>query len=159
MLIILFGLAGSGKNYVGEILASEFGYFYWDADQAMPNEMREAIHQRANFTQTMRDNLTNIIIKHIADFKIKYSKIAISQALYKEQNRNQLLSVYPEAKLIEVKANLKNRIAHLKQRNDEIDQGYAEKISHNFEKPTISHGIVTNNSDRIAIINQLKKIV
>jgi len=159
MLIILFGLAGSGKNYVGEILGSEFDYFYWDADQAMPNEMREAIHQRDNFTQEMRDNLTTIIIEYIANFKTQHSKIVVSQALYKEKNRNQLLSVYPEAKLIEVKANLENRIAYLKQRNDEIDQAYAEKIYQNFEEPIILHGIVTNNSDRIAIINQLKKII
>ena len=38
-LIILFGLAGSGKNYVGEILQKHFNYYFWDGDTLLTKEM------------------------------------------------------------------------------------------------------------------------
>jgi gluconokinase len=46
MLLILFGLPGSGKNFVGRILQEDFGFLFHDADDDLPDEMREAIQSQ-----------------------------------------------------------------------------------------------------------------
>ena len=40
MLIILFGLSGSGKNFVGNVLVKHFGFYFWDTDDALLDEMK-----------------------------------------------------------------------------------------------------------------------
>lgn len=159
MLIILFGLAGAGKNYVGEILADQFGYYHWDADEAIPQEMRETIAQKKIITQAMRDQFTATIISKITELRKYHQKIVISQALYKEKNRKELYEAHPESKFIQITANIDTITARLKKRNDWVDEEYAKKISENFEEPSLLYATITNESNRAAIIEQLKKII
>lgn len=44
MLLILFGLPGCGKNYVGEILQSSFGFYFYDGDDALTDDMRDCLN-------------------------------------------------------------------------------------------------------------------
>jgi shikimate kinase len=46
LLIILFGLSGSGKNYVGRILRDDFGFLFYDADTDLTPEMQDAIKRQ-----------------------------------------------------------------------------------------------------------------
>lgn len=156
MLLILFGLSGAGKNFVGEILANEFDYHYWDADTEMPQKMQEHVLKRNLFTQNMRDEFTKIIIDKIAKLERQYKKIVISQALYQERNRYQIVSAYSHAKLIHIKATTKNIFYRLQQRNDWIDHIYAEKISHFFENPKHPDTVVVNDSNATEVISQLQ---
>lgn len=159
MLLILIGLSGSGKNFVGEILAKEFNFHYWDADTDIPQNMREQILKKEDISQIMRDEFTEIIIKKIAKLKKQYPKLAVSQALYKEINRRQIALHHPEAKFIHVISAKKNINDRLKQRNDWVDEVYAEKIRTQFENPSRIDGIVMNNSDVFAIISQLQSLL
>src|SRR3989338_52516 len=104
MLIILFGLSGSGKNFVGEILAIEFHFHYWDAHSALPVDMREAIVNRQFFTQAMRDRFTALVIQKIFALQSQHQHLVVSLALYKEQNRIQLCSLFKEAAFIRIQA-------------------------------------------------------
>jgi len=159
VLLILFGLSCSGKNFVGEILAREFNYYHWDADLDMPESMREQILKKEFFTQDMRDHFTKIIINKIAELKNYHSNLVVTQALYKEKNREQIALAYPEAKFIQIKATQENIMRRLQQRNDWIDQMYAKKISLNFEPPQQIDAVILNNSDAAAVILQLAKIL
>ncbi len=157
MLIILFGLSGSGKNFVGEILAEHFNYHFLDADTALPQDMRNAIEKKESFTQAMRDNFTHIIIKNVSELQAKHENIVIAQAFYKETNRDQIRRAFPNSKLIYIKADQSHIIERLKKRNDTIDVEYANKISRNFEEPSsFLQDVIENNEDKEAVIEKLK---
>jgi gluconokinase len=159
MLLILFGLSGAGKNFVGEILANKFDYYYWDADTEMPPTIQEQILKRNLLTQDMRDEFTRIIIDKIAELEKQYPKIAISQALYQEKNRYQIVSKYSHAKLIHIKATQQNMLYRLQQRNNWVDQSYAEKISLFFESPQQLDAVITNDEGSAEIIWQFQNFL
>lgn len=159
MIIILFGLSGAGKNFVGELLQNEFGYYYWDADQALSEEMQQHITQKKAFTQSMRDELVHIVINKIAQLKPLYPNVVISQALYKEQNRAQLQKAYPDIKMFYVQANSDLITQRLMKRNGLVNVHYAKKIAVNFEIPQQPDAIIRNNGDAAAIIDQLKFLI
>jgi gluconate kinase len=156
MLLILFGLSGAGKNFVGEILAKEFDYYFWDADKDLPEAMRVKILKKELFTQDMRDELTDIMKDRIANLKNQYPNLVIAQALYKKKNRQQIVSHFPETRFIWIKATQENIHHRLHQRNNSIDLAYAEKLSLHFEPPDNPDAIIVNDSDRTAVISQLQ---
>jgi gluconokinase len=155
MLSILFGLSGSGKNFVGEILARDFGYYFWDADTVLLPEMRECIKQKKPFTQTMRDDFTRSIINKVTELKNQHPKLAIAQALYKEKNRQEILAAFPDAQLVWIKSTPEKIVERLTKRNASIDIEYAQQISRYFEATKLPHLEIVNTSDEQAIINQL----
>src|SRR6185312_6308619 len=159
MLLILFGLSGSGKNFVGEIIAKQFDYYHWDADLALTSAMKEQIPKQELFTQKMRDDFTQLLMAKIIILRQQHKNIVISQALYKEKNRQQIALTYPEAKFIYITATQENIIARLKQRKNFVDEAYAEIMSHEFEVPEKADAIILNNTDTAAIVCQLKHIV
>ncbi|MDR3478016.1 MAG: shikimate kinase [Gammaproteobacteria bacterium] len=158
MLIVIFGLSGSGKNFVSHILANHFGFYFYDADQLLPQTVLNAIQNKQLFTQSMRDDLTLLIIKKITDLKKKHPNLVIAQGLYKNKNRTELLSALPDAKLIWVEATPENISARLISRRDDVDEPYANKLSTNFEKPTHPYVSVKNNADESSIILQLLEL-
>lgn len=158
MLIILFGLAGSGKNYVGDILANHYNYYFWDADAALPPEMKQCIKEKKVFTQDMRDQFTAAMIEKIRTLQLEHKDLVIAQALYKEKNRNQLLTALNDAILIQIVANPEIIHQRLVKRFDEVDPSYADKISQGFEQPSASIKMIYNNSDQEHILKQLDQL-
>jgi gluconokinase len=156
MLIILFGLSGAGKNFVGDILSKQFNYHFWDADIALPANMIKAIERQESFTQEMRDNFTNIVIQEISKLKTKYPNIVVAQALYKNKNREQIRAAFPETKLLYIQADLEQIIARLSKRNNKVDIKYAKKISLNFENPDSTQELIENNKNEAEVIEQLE---
>jgi gluconokinase len=159
MLLILFGLSGSGKNFVGDILAKEFNYFFWDADTILSPEMRDCIKNKTSFTQAMRDNFTKAIIQNISQLQTQQANLVVAQAFYKESNRQQLLTAFPTAQLIQIKAEPSIIATRLQKNSNSINLDYAEKIKVNFEETALPHQIIINNSDSAAIVEQLKQII
>ena len=156
MQIILFGLSGAGKNFVGEILAKYFPFYFWDADKDLPQNMQDCITQKKFFTQEMRDEFTQSIIKKMTNLTEQYDNLAVAQAFYKEKNRLQLQMSWPDAKWIYVKSHPKNILARLQTRGLGVSADYAEKISINFEEPQLPHLTLNNDSDESSIIQQLE---
>jgi gluconate kinase len=158
MLAVIFGLSASGKNFVSTILADRFDFYFCDADQLLPPTVINTIHNKQSFTQEMRDDITFIIIEKIAELKKIHSNIVIAQGLYKNKNRVEILSAYPDAKFIYVEATPENITARLTSRQNDIDEPYALKISANFEKPTHPYFLIKNNTDESAVISQLLEL-
>lgn len=158
-LIILFGLAGVGKSFVGQLLKNKFDYYFWDADDSLPKEMRDCIRARQPFTQSMRDDFAKITIQKITDLSVKHKNLVISQALYKEKNRLEIQTRFPKALFIHVQAPLSVILQRLQQRQDDVDEEYAKKIALNFEEPLLSHHMLINNADESDIVSQLKMIL
>ncbi|AIF80974.1 hypothetical protein I862_02055 [endosymbiont of Acanthamoeba sp. UWC8] len=86
MIIFLFGLAGAGKSYAGEVISKHLKYKFIDADNWLPAPMLEAITSKQPFTQEMRDGFTEIIIQNTQNMiNNKDEGLVITQALYKEK--------------------------------------------------------------------------
>ena len=156
MIIILFGLSGTGKNFIGNLFASHFDFHFWDADEALTDEMRKAIANKKLFTQTMRDKLTGIMITYIQQLTTRYPDIVIAQALYKEKNRLQLQQAFPDAQFYWVKTDNSIIIQRKTSPAAVVDIEYANRMASNFEEPKLPHRVLINNDDKVSIINQLK---
>lgn len=159
MLFILFGLAGSGKNYVGNILKNHFNFYFFDGDQLLTEEMQQYLREKKLFTDKIRHDLAEIMIAKINLLKKDHPNIVFAQALYKEKNRLQIKQHFPDAHFILIEAHEKNIIARLCKREDWIDADFAEKMRVHFDAPTLPHHKINNNQDEKSIIEQFEKIL
>lgn len=155
MLLILFGLAGVGKNFVGQLIAKHGSYYFYDGDDLLSKEMQEYIQLKKPFAQTMRDEFTNRMIDKIKALQKTHPNIVFAQALFKEKNRKQLLEAFPQAQLILVSSTPEMITSRLKKRNNWIDEEYAKKLQKEFDSPTLPHKEIKNNKGEIEIIQQL----
>lgn len=158
MLVILFGLSGAGKNFVAHVLESEFNVFHWDADELLTQDMLSCIRNHELFTQAMRDNYFKLVLEKINVLCLEHEHLVVTQAFYKDKNRNIILSKHPDSLFIylSVKAALLEQ--RLRGRSNGVDSEYAQQISSSFEPPTHPHVVLDNNGDRESVIQQLMNI-
>jgi len=159
MIIILFGKAGSGKTFAGHLLAEFFDFYFWDSEAHFPDEIRDQIKEKKLFTQSMRDQITQQTIDAISKLHPHHPCLAIGNALLKEKNRLQLLTVFPDAIFIYIKADAQTIATRLKKRSQGIEPSYAININALFEEPQLSHFVIYNDSDKAEIIKQFKIII
>ncbi|MES2217163.1 MAG: AAA family ATPase [Pseudomonadota bacterium] len=162
MILILFGLSGSGKNYVGEILKNKFDFLFYDADEWLTTEMQTSISNKTPFTQAMRDAFCEVIIKKTQALQTEFpnKSIVISQALYKEVNRDQINKSFSDILFIEVQSSTDVILSRLRKRGNWVDENYAIQISKNFEDATLAHQVIINEQDGdYAITSQLQSIL
>ncbi len=161
MLIILFGLSGSGKNFVAEILEQDFGFEFFDADSILPQAMRDCIAQKKMFTQAMRDKFTTDIKNKITTLQSTGANenLVVTQALYKEKNRLEIQDAFPAAKFIHVQADVETIQTRLHKSHREVDPDYAKKISVNFESPQLTHITLINNTNKADVVKQLDELL
>lgn len=159
MLIILFGLSGSGKNFVGEALAKHFDFYFWDADDSLPNTMLDSIKDRKSFTQDMRNNMTQIVIRKLALLEMEYTDLVVAQGLYKEKNREEIMMAFPHAQFVWIQSSNENIAVRLKLRGGYIDGQYAELMKVNFEEPKLPCFVISNDKSETEVIAQLVQLI
>lgn len=154
-LIILFGLPGTGKTFVGKIFEKYFDYYFYDGDNDLTEEMKEAIKVQRVFTNQMRDVFFEKLIKSILNLKFKQKKLVVVQTFIKEKYRVELINKIPEAKFILVETKKSVREKHLMERIDyPLDLEYARIMEKNFDKPIINQLTIVNNVDGIEDIKK-----
>lgn len=158
MIVVMFGLAGAGKNYVGQLLEKQTNCYFWDADEAISEEMKHCIQKKIPFSQEIRDQYFNIVMERAQELHLEHENIIISQAFYKNKNREEFLTRFPKAIFIQVSASFETILHRLRERNDMIDAEYARKISINFEVPTHEYSLIDNEGGDINLLDQLRDI-
>lgn len=154
-LIVLFGLPGAGKTFVGNIFKKYFDYYFYDGDSDLTEEMKEAIKVQKVFTDKMRDVFFKRLIDKIQNLATKHKKLVVAQTFIKEKYRVNLINKIPETKFILVETKKSIREKRLIQRkNYPLDLEYARKMSLNFESPIINHLTIVNNIDGV---DEIKK--
>lgn len=154
MLMILFGLAGCGKNYAGKTIAQHFGYFFWDADDVLTEEMKTCIYQRKGFTKEMLDVYIGVMIERITALQKEHKNVIVAQALYNEMDRNKIYEQFRHAIFVHVKADLVTINRRLDKRNNWVDKNYAESFRSFFQTPQLPHETLVNDTDGANIITQ-----
>ncbi len=134
-LVFLFGLAGVGKSYVGRVVADRFGYTAYDLDRDLTPAMREAIAAHAQFTEEMRDDFFDVVVRRITELTAVHSRMVFMQGAYKERHRVEVRQAHPELQFVWIDAPLEILRQRLTARADAISADYASKIMSNFEPP------------------------
>lgn len=161
MLLLLCGLPGSGKNYVGNVFREEFGFFFYDADEDLPDLMKQTITQGLIPTDEMREAHYRQVIERLRGFCENHRNVVVANAFLKEKYRRLVLGQFLEAKLVLVRcepgileARLENRFSHL------VTGDYANKLQAIFEEPTMGHLTIENNQPgRDAIRRQITRMI
>ncbi len=147
-LIILFGLPGTGKTYVGKVFERYFDYYFYEGDKDLTEEMKVAIKVQKVFTDRMRDVFFDRLIKQIQKLAAKHKKLVAAQTFIKEKYRFNLLKKIPETKFVLIETKKSIREKRLAQRTDyPLDLKYARKMETNFEEPKINHLIIVNDKN------------
>lgn len=147
-LIILFGLPGTGKTYVGKVFEKYFNYYFYEGDNDLTPEMKEAIKVQRVFTDQMRDVFFERLISKIQDLGSKIQNLVVAQTFIKEKYRVDLLKKIPTAKFILIETKKEIREKRLMKRVDyPLNLEYARKMEANFDKPMINHLIIIDDED------------
>ncbi|MDO9028352.1 MAG: shikimate kinase [Candidatus Roizmanbacteria bacterium] len=154
-LIILFGLPGAGKTFVGNIFKKYFDYYFYEGDNDLTEEMKQAIKVQRVFTDQMRDIFFKKLTKSIQKLKSKHKKLVIAQTFIKERYRISFIKKIKETKFILIETKNSLREKRLARRTDyPLEMEYARKMSLNFEKPTVNHLTIVNNIDGVENIKK-----
>jgi gluconokinase len=118
MIIIIMGVAGSGKTTVGSLLASELGWSFYDADDFHSESNRTKMSQGVSLTDEDRANwllsLKDLVIQNIQ----QNTQAVLACSALKNSYRN-ILKVDERVKFIylqgtyeQIKTRLNNRVGH-----------------------------------------------
>lgn len=147
-IVVLFGLPGAGKTFVGKIFQNKFGYYLYDGDQDLSQEMIDRIHRQVEITDRQRDIFFDQIITKANVLKLTHTKIVIAQTFLKEKYRKSFSKNVPGSTFVLIHTTPAIRKARLGQRKDyPLDAEYAERICNNFEPPHIKHATIINDSE------------
>lgn len=157
-LVIFFGKTGAGKNCTAELFARKFGFYFYDADQDLTEEMKEAIAAGRIFTDAMRDRYFEVIIEKTRELLGSHSRIALAQGLFKNKQRRSLMRAFPFAEFIWVDA-VDNLIEErIVARNSRVTLEYARRINPLFEVPDFKCEKIINNGGFIDLENEVRKL-
>ncbi len=158
-ILILFGLPGVGKTFIGNLISEKFDYYFYDADKDLTKEIKSVIKRNKLVSDEMRDKYYVLVKNKLKIIQDKYDKIVVADAIPKEKYRRLLLDNFPDAVFIYVTADSKITKKRLTQRNHIVNTKYAEKVKLYFEEPKIHHGVLVNNSGRQDILKQLATLL
>ncbi|MDO8583518.1 MAG: AAA family ATPase [bacterium] len=161
MIIVLFGLPGAGKTYVGNILKENFSFFLHDGDNDLPKLMKQTLMSKKAINNTMRDEFFKKLIASVKKLSAKYNKLTITQTFIKEKYRLQFLQQFPETRFMLIASNADIRRERLKKRKVgfPLDSEYAKSMDKIFESPKINHTVLINEKDgKEELLRQLKKL-
>jgi len=159
-LLILFGLPGSGKTFAGKVFEKYFGYYFYDGDNDLTNEMKRAIKTQKVFTEAMRNVFFKKLINNIQKLKFEHKKIVVAQTFIKEKYRIDLINKISDTKFVLVKTKKSIREKRLANRTGyPLKMEYARKMSLNFDKPAINHLTIVNDIDGVEEIKKQIKLL
>jgi len=154
MIIIVFGLAASGKTYVGKILNKYFDFHHEDADHWLSMDMKQYIIEKKLFTLDMLESFTSNIIVNIELLREKHKNIVITQALYRSKNRKAIQEYFTSKdEIIFLQVDAADDIIYqrLINRKDWVFPEYAVSMRQFFE-PMDNVNILQNNQEGEATI-------
>jgi len=159
VFLYLFGLPAAGKNYVGQVLADEFGYTFYDGDLDLTDELRDAVRDGRPFTDAMRDRFYDTLVQRIAELRRDHADLAFCQATFKERHREQMAAAFPDVVFVLVAADEAVRLARLARGGNPVTVEYAQRIAAFFEPPTHAHFVIRNEGGREEVVGQLRRLL
>ncbi len=146
-LFVTFGLPGSGKSYAARCF-EDFGFFYHDGDDDLPDRMKAAIAASQPIDDVMRDEFFRRIIANTERHHTQHPRMVVAQTFIKEKYRLWFLERFPAAQFVLVEADAPIRERRLGHRHHQpLDADYARRMTTFFDPPRIPYSVMTNNTD------------
>lgn len=160
MLLVLFGLPGSGKSFIGKLLEKEYGFYHYEADKDIMPSIRALIRQNRPIPEVLREAHFEKVCTRIASLKPIHPNLVVTRTLTKEKDRKLILGHFLEAKFIWVQADLPLINSRLVKRKDHlVNEFYAASAIRLFEPPAIPCLILENNEKVEKLRYQLIRIL
>lgn len=163
MIVIIFGLAASGKTYIGKLLGNKTNFHHIDADAWLTNQMKNYVLEQKHFTLEMLDEFTQEIISNIEKLQESFQDIIISQALYRTVNRNAIMDYFTkknqEIIFIQVEVDDEVILKRLIARGDWVSPEYASSMKQYFQPMPEAFKLNNNNYSDEEIISQFNSII
>lgn len=154
----LFGLAGAGKSYVGDVISQANGWPVYHADVDITAEMKLALAEARPFTDTMRDAYFSQLLTHIKNRQQPGQPLIVTQGAYKQKHRDFLRLHLPLITFIWVDAPIDLIIARLEQRGQGIRAASAAALFKDFEPPQDGSFCLINDGDKSRILEQTQRV-
>lgn len=161
MIIILFGLPGAGKTYIGKLIHKHFNYSFYDGDHDVTDAIKAAIETKTPFTDAMRDEFFLKLFHSMERLQKQHQNLVVAQTFIKERYRLQALQRFPSARFILVKTKAHIREERLAGRIEmHLEKDYARQMVRNFDAPEIEHQIIHNDKQgEEELVQQLEQIL
>ncbi len=155
--LFLYGLAGSGKSYIGDLIAEMAGWRVYHADDDLTDEMYLALAECRPFTPAMRDRYFAIVVEKIRELQVRGGKLVVTQGVYKRRHRALLLHSLADMEMICVSADDTVIAARLSARDElaNVNVNAAAALRADFEGPVSGERCLFNNSGASQLVGQL----
>lgn len=153
--LYLIGLAGVGKNHVGDLLGRLCGYHVYHADEDLPADMHEAVAKNELWTEEQVDGFHAIIRRRTQELLEAHPRVVVTQATYFQKYRDLLRETVPDVEILWVVADHEVNVRRIRERKDYVSVEYFESTRHYFETPPESTKQIVNNGDDAEILRQL----
>lgn len=161
MFLIIFGLPGVGKSYLGNVLQKTFGFFHYDGDDALPINMKRLLLKGKPITDRQRSIFFNRLTQQVKKIGVQHANVAVSQTFIKEQYRLRFAKYFPHGTFLLVDTNTRIREKRLSQRKTfPLKKEYWDAMALMFEPPGIPYLTIKNNAsgDKM-LITQLQSLL
>lgn len=153
--LYLIGLAGVGKNHVGDLIGRLFGYRVYHADSDLPADMQEAVAKNELWTQEQVDGFHAIIRRRTRELLEAHPRVVVTQATYFQRYRDLMAEEVPEIEFLWIVADHEVNVGRIRDRKDYVSVEYFEATLHYFEKPPAGTKTLWNNGSDEEIVRQL----
>ena len=159
-LLILFGPPGVGKNYVGELLAEHFGFYFFDLDDEFPPELKTAlvtggVTQGRQVAQDIQVDLRRRVYQRVQDLLV-HPRLAVAWVAFRESARADVLQHFPNAEFVLIEAHEEVRKQRIADRRGHWSPAeVAIRSADRFEPVNIPHRVLRNDGIREELLKDL----
>ena len=146
-LLILFGLPGAGKSFVGQVLRQDFGYFFHEADEDIPEDYRRLVAAGHVVDEARRDAYHQHLLDRLEELCARQPRLAVAVPLLRDRHRRRILECFPQAIFILVQCQPARWQARLAGRTHTVGLDYARKIASLYEPPSVPHRVLDDSPD------------
>ncbi len=160
MILFIFGLPGSGKSFVAEVIKNSFGYTIHNGDDDLPTHMKTALFEKKEITDAMRKEFTHNLIKTVNSLLKISAHIVVHQTLLKTFMRDKLKTAFPDAIFILIQTQkIIREQRYMKRLYFNLGIPYLRIMCAQFEPPNTNYIQIENNDvGEKAVTEQLSQI-
>lgn len=153
-LVILFGLPGAGKSFAGQVLQSDFNFWFHEADDDIPDDYRQQVLAGQVVGEPMRDAYHRHLIERMLALQVAHPRLAVAAPLLRDRHRQWIRSRFPQALFILVQCRPDTWQARLQTRTHTISLDYARKVASLYEPVSVPHVVLDDSSEGAASLGR-----